>query len=211
MKYQMCIEQEKKIQSLYASLKTVMNQNLTNDEMEQFLEWSHIIILDTSNERKKLELLKQIRKIQYSKNADDIQKVAEMKIKKKKYEPKNYPKNITIGDIVYVHYGFPYCNEISEGHYGIVMSEIQGSSFLIIPLSSEPYNKFKYSFIDLKLPNKKGIKEEKISYALFNQSKYIHYRRLECINGCGKRNIGDKVYDLCENYLRFLNMPTRQK
>lgn len=206
----MSIEQDKRIQSLYASLRTIMNQNMSADEKELFLEWSHTIILESVREKKKIELLKQIRSIKNSKDVNDINKTKELREKKKKYEPVNYPKNISIGEIVYVHYGYPFCNEISEGHYGIVLSEIQGSSFLVIPLSSEPYRKFIYEFSDLKLPNKKGIKDGKISYAIFNQAKYIHYRRLECINGCGKRNVGDKVYDLCDKFIEFLNFPTRQ-
>lgn len=48
-----------------------------------------------------------------------------------------------MGDIVYVRYDFPYCAEIGDGHYGVVMSEIQGSSYLVIPLSSEPYKNLK--------------------------------------------------------------------
>lgn len=40
----MSVEQDKKIQSLYASLKNVMTQNLDKDEQEQLLEWVHKLL-----------------------------------------------------------------------------------------------------------------------------------------------------------------------
>lgn len=99
---------------------------------------------------------------------------------------------------------------MGDGHYGIIMSEIQGSSYLVIPLSSEPYKKCIFSLTGLNLPNKESIKSDKISYLIFNHAKFIHYRRLEWINGCGKRNVGDKIYSICDKFIEFLNLPTRQ-
>lgn len=206
----MSIEQDKKIQSLYASLKNVMKNNLSEDEQEQFLEWAHKMILDGTYEKKKLALLAQIRPLKNKIDQESKKLLNTLKKEKKKYEPKNYPSNLGIGDIVYVRYGFPYCSEMGDGHYGIILSEIQGSCYLVIPLSSEPFNKCKFELMGLNLPNKDHIGNEKISYAIFNHAKYIHYRRLENINGCGKRNVGDKIYDLCEVFLNFLNLPTRQ-
>ena len=57
----MSVEQDKKIQSLYASLKNVMTQNLDKDEQEQLLEWVHKLIIDTAYEKKKVDLLSQMR------------------------------------------------------------------------------------------------------------------------------------------------------
>lgn len=57
----MSVEQNKKIQSLYASLKNVMTQNLDKDEQEQLLEWVHKLIIDTANEKKKVDLLSKMR------------------------------------------------------------------------------------------------------------------------------------------------------
>lgn len=206
----MSVEQDKKIQSLYASLKNVMSQNLSKDEQEQFLEWSHKLILDTSYEKKKLELLSKMRPLKWKNDDNSKKEYSLLKKEKMKYEPKNYPSYLSIGDIVYVRYGFPYCSEMGDGHYGIVMSEIQGSSYLIIPLSSEPFKKCEFSLTGLNLPNKAGIGSEKVSYLIFNHAKYIHYRRLERITGCGRRNVGDNIYAICEKFIEFLNFPTRQ-
>lgn len=206
----MSVEQDKKIQSLYASLKNVMSQNLDKGEQEQLLEWVHKLIIDTACEKKKVDLLSKMRPLKGKTDPESKSKYLKLKNEKKKYEPKNYPSNLSLGDIVYVRYGFPYCSEMADGHYGVIMSEIQGSSYLVIPLSSEPYKKFEVSMTGLNLPNKEGMKDDKVSYLIFNHAKYIHYRRLERINGCGNRNVGEKIYYICDKFLEFLNFPTRQ-
>lgn len=207
----MSIEQDKKIQSLYASLKNVMNQNMSKDEQEQFLEWMHKVIIDNSHEKKKLELLSKMRQLKNKNDEESKQAYYKIKQEKKKYEPQNYPSNLEVGDIVYVRYGFPYCSEMGDGHYGIVMSEIQGSTYLIVPLSSEPYKKCIVSLTGLNLPNKEHMGDEKISYVIFNHAKYVHYRRLEKINGCGRKNVGDDIYEICDKFIEFLKFPTRQE
>lgn len=206
----MSIDQDKKIQSLYASLKNVMINNLNKDEQEQFLEWSHKLILDSSYERKKLELLTKIRPLSAKTDEESKKLLYSLRKEKRKYEPKNYPSNLSVGDIVYVRYGFPYCSEMGDRHYGIIMSEIQGACYLVIPLSSEPYRKFNFSLTGLNLPNKEHIGNDKISYVMFNHAKFIHYRRLENITGCGRKNIGNRVNDVYEKFLEFLNLPARQ-
>jgi len=207
----MSIEQSKKIQSLYASLKNVMNKNLNADEQEQFLEWMHKLIIDGTHEKKKLELLVQIRALNNKSDSESRNLLYSLKKEKKKHEPENYPSSLNIGDIVYVRYGFPYCSEMADGHYGIVMSDIQGSCYLVIPISSKPYKKFPLPLYNLNLPNKEHIGSEKISYVKFNHAMYLHYRRLENVNGCGRRNIGNQIFDVCEKFLEFLNLPTRQQ
>ncbi|WP_024347375.1 hypothetical protein [Lacrimispora indolis] len=207
----MSIEQDKKIQSLYASLKNVIDLNLTKDEQEHFLEWSHKLILDSAHEKNKLDLLKKMRPLKGKIDAVSKELFRSLKVEKKKYEPKNYPADLSIGDIVHVNYGFPYCSELGDGHYGVVLSKIQGSSYLIIPLSSEPYNKFVYPITGLNLPNKDHLGSEKISYIKFNHAQYIHYRRLENVNGCGRKNVGDKIDDICQKFLEFLDLPTRHE
>ncbi len=203
----MSIEQDKKIQSLYASLKNVMEQKLSKDDQEEFLEWSHKLLLDNFHEKEKNKLLSQIRVIKNNNDIESKQLFRKLKNQKKKHEPANYPSNLSLGDIVYVRYGFPYCSEMGDSHYGIVMSPIQGSSYLIIPLSSEPFKKCELGLVGLNLPNKEHIGGEKVSYVIFNHAKFIHYRRLENINGCGKRNVGNKLYEINKKFLDFLNLP----
>lgn len=207
----MSVEQDKLIQSLYASLKSVMESNLSKDDQEQFLRWTHKLILDSTYEKKKVDLLSQMRPLRDKNDKASKDLFYKLKNLKKKYEPNNYPPKISIGDIVYVNYGFPYCSEMGSGHYGIVMSEIRGSSFLVIPLSSEPYKKMPYPLVGLNLPNKEHLADEKISYVIFNHAKFIHYRRLENVNGCGRKSVGDKIDDICKKFLEFLDLPTRHE
>ena len=84
----MSIKQDKRIQSLYASLKNIMSQNLNKDEQEQLLEWTHKLILDTSHERKKIELLSKMRIIKEKKDSLSKAEYLALKCEKKKHEPK---------------------------------------------------------------------------------------------------------------------------
>ena len=115
----MSVEQDKKIQSLYASLKNVMAQNLDKDEQEQLLEWMHTLILDTSKERN----FQKINGLLKSLDTKESKQYEELVQKKELVRHKNYPTNLKIGDIVSVKYGFGYCSEISNTHYGIVFSD----------------------------------------------------------------------------------------
>ena len=108
----MSVEQDKKIQSLYASLKNVMVQNLDKDEQEQLLDWMHTLILDTSKERK-FQKINGLLKLLDTKESKQYEELVQ---KKELVRHKNYPTNLKIGDIVSVKYGFGYCSEISNTH-----------------------------------------------------------------------------------------------
>lgn len=199
----MSVEQDKKIQSLYASLKNVMAQNLDKDEQEQLLEWMHTLILDTSKERK----FQKINGLLKSLDTKKSKQYEELAQKKELVRHKNYPTNLKIGDIVSVKYGFGYCSEISNTHYGIVFSEYIAGLYLILPLSSEPLKK-KILYLDnLNLPNKDGIKNKR-SYIQLNHAKFMYYRRLEKIKGRGTINIGsEEIKRISKEFIDFLNLP----
>lgn len=198
----MSVEQDKKIQSLYASLKNVMPQNLDKDEQEQLLEWIHTLILDTSKERKFQNINGLLKKL--NSTSEEYKKLIQ---KKESVRHKNYPTNLKIGDIVSVKYGFGYCSEISNTHYGIVFSEYIAGLYLILPLSSEPLKK-KILYLDnLNLPNKDGIKNKR-SYIQLNHAKFMYYRRLEKIKGRGTINIGaEEIRRISKEFINFLNLP----
>lgn len=197
----MSVEQEKRIQSLYASLKSIMNQNLTDDEKEQILEWMHILIVDKRKE-KELQKLNSILK-RADRTLPDYTKMVK---KRNQLLPSDYPKNLKIGDVVNVKFGFGYCSEISDDHYGIIFSEYIAGLYLVFPLSSEPLKKFEVYLENLNLPNKEGIKDKR-SYIQFNHSRFIYYRRLENVKGRSRINIGtDNVQYVTRKYLEFLNL-----
>lgn len=199
----MSVEQDKKIQSLYASLKNVMTQNLNKDDQEQLLEWVHTLILDTSKERN----FQKINGLLKNMNDTKSEEYKELIQKKENVRHKNYPTDLKIGDVVSVKYGFGYCSEISNTHYGIVFSEYTAGLYLILPLSSEPLKK-KILYLDnLNLPNKDGIKNKR-SYIQLNHAKFMYYRRLEKIKGRGKINIGpDEIVRISKEFINFLNLP----
>lgn len=197
----MNIEQDKKIQSLYASLKNVMSSNLDKDDQVQLLEWMHTLILDTSKERELQRINKMLKA-----NINTAQKDELLK-RRQTVSHKNYPSNLTIGDIVSVNYGFGYCSEIGEEHYGIVFSEYVAGLYLVLPLSSEPLKKFELYIDNLNLPNKEG-KHEKRSYIQLNHARYVYYRRLKKVKYRSQINIGEEeIQRISRKFLEFLNLP----
>lgn len=123
------------------------------------------------------------------KSEKDTTKRAELIEEKKKYLPKNYPSQLEIGDIVHINFGYGYCSELSDGHYGIVMSEMKANMYFIIPCSSEPLRIMEFP-IKLEVPNKEHDKD-KISYLRFDQMRMIHYRRIEKVSNNKTYNVGN--------------------
>ena len=132
------------------------------------------------------------------------------KIKKKRMalESKNYPKKISIGDIIYLQCGFGYCGEINTNHYAIVMSEIKNQMYFIIPLSSDELRMLPYYLEGLNLPNAE-YDENKLSYVRFDQARFVHYRRIENIMVNDKiltRKVKpEDMIEVNKKFLEFMN------
>lgn len=195
----MDISDVKRLSSLLGSLKGTIINNLKPDEYDMFVKWCNKLALDSSKDKKEKDLLKQI-----NSETDKINKQALIN-ERKKYYPKNYPKNISIGDVVYINFGYGYCSEMTYGHYGIIMSDVKANMYFIIPCSSEPFRILKYP-IQLGVPNKEN-NPNKVSYVRFDQMRMIHYRRIEKVKGNKQYNIGnDAVNDIKEKICEFLNI-----
>ncbi|MGN0317608.1 MAG: hypothetical protein ACI4E1_06665 [Lachnospira sp.] len=136
---------------------------------------------------------------------EDPKRKQELIEEKKKYLPANYPSKIEIGDIVHINFGYGYCNELSDGHYGIIMSNMKANMFFIIPCSSEPLRIMEFP-IKLGVPNKEHNKD-KISYLRFDQMRMIHYRRIEKISYNKTYNVGNynilRIYKKINEFFNF--------
>lgn len=201
----------KSIDSYLASIKSDLLANMTDEEALQYVKWSQHKLSQTIKDRKEKKILADIKKLNPTSDGQAIFKLRNLK---KKYLPSNYPYNLEIGDIVYVNFGFGFCSELSDGHYGIVLSELIANMYLILPLSSEELRKYPIGISDLGLPNAQGIQHGKISYLRFDQLRYLHYRRLEKII-----NVKDGIVKLSPEQLKtvythlssFLNFPVDKK
>ena len=201
----------KSIDTYLASIKSDLLANMTDEEALQYVKWSQHKLSQTIKDRKEKKILADIKKLNPTTDGQAISKLRNLK---KKYLPSNYPYNLEIGDIVYVNFGFGFCSELSDGHYGIVLSELIANMYLILPLSSEELRKYPMGISDLGLPNAQGIQHGKISYLRFDQLRYLHYRRLEKII-----NVKDGIVKLSPEQLKtvythltsFLNFPVDKK
>ena len=141
------------------------------------------------------------------KNEKDPASINQLKQQKRAYLPENYPRMLKIGDIVHVNFGFGYCSELSDGHYGIILSEIKANMYFVLPLGSEPLKIHPFYFDDLNLPSRDGVHIQKKSYLQFNQMGNVHYRRLENVRVNERRNIGDaRVRLVFQEIAKFLEI-----
>lgn len=192
-------EMSKKLASLLGTLKGTIIQNIHPDNYEKFISWCNKLALDTSKDKKEKALLKQLK---FETNPE--KKISLME-EKKKYLPPNYPPEIKIGDIVHINFGYGYCSEISDGHYGIVMSEMKANMYFIIPCSSEPLRVMNFP-IKLGVPNKEHD-NNKISYLRFDQMRTIHYRRIERVSNNKSYNVGnDNILRIHKKLYEFFNL-----
>lgn len=187
---------EKVIDSYLGSIKSTLIQELSDEEAMQYIKWIKKLASDTIKDRKEKALIAEIKKC----SKEEVKRIKKLKMQKKGYMAMNYPNDLKIGNIVYVNFGYGYCGEISDGHYGIVLSKIVANMYLILPLSSEPLKVMNVGLENLGLPNAEGIGEGKTSYLRFNQIRYVHYRRLEKIKG-----ISDGIISLSPENLKFVN------
>jgi|GEM_PF-2095038 len=155
------------------------------------------------------ELFKVIKSLQEKKALkDDIQKIV---IKRNKYAPQNYPKNLDFGDIVYVNYGKGYCTELSDYHFSVILSDRVGSQYLIAPLTSEKPKGKVLSYNDLQL------NDIETSYVSLNQIRFISYRRLKNIPGIpnGRKNINvidgqDRVKEILDAFNERIRLKNKK-
>jgi hypothetical protein len=192
-------DESKKLSSLLGSLKGTIIQNMDVNDFNSFFSWCNKLILDTQRDKKEKDLLFKIKS-----EKDPIVK-NELYKQKQKFLPVNYPSNIKIGDIVHINFGYGYCSELSDGHYGIVMSDMKANMYFVIPCSSEPLRVMKVP-IKLGVPNKER-NNDKISYLRFDQMRMIHYRRLERVSTFKTYNVGEynilKIYKKINEFFNF--------
>ncbi len=127
--------------------------------------------------------------------------IQQAKVQKKKLLPKNYPDSLSIGDIIHVNYGVGFSGELSDGHYGVVLSR-KGSMFLIAPLTKakQPDRENTVFLNSLGLP---GEDTTKGCYINLGQIRYVHFRRIENIIGIegGRKHLDDpKVQDILTKF-----------
>lgn len=201
-------KESKKVLNIDSKLKSIKGElirDLSDFEIEHYLSWCYKLLHDTVIHNKDLDLLKEQR--QYTEEGN-IREINKIKKKRKSIEPKNYPKNLVIGDIVYLQCGFGYCGEINTNHYAIIMSEIKNQMYFIVPLSSDKLRIFPYYLEGLGLPNA-DHDENKLSYVRFDQAKFVHYRRIENIkvnDKILKRSVSkEKMIEVNNKFLEFMN------
>ena len=170
-----------KVLNVDSKLRAIKGELLRGDvcdeDIENYLLWISKLLRDTISHNKDIALLREYR---HYKNTGDITELNKIKKKRKKLEPPKYPKNLSIGDIVYLQCGFGYCGEINTNHYAIIMSDIKNQMYFIVPLSSDKLRIFPYYLEGLNLPNS-DHDDNKISYVRFDQARFVHYRRIENI------------------------------
>ncbi|AWG44367.1 hypothetical protein BEH_26680 (plasmid) [Priestia filamentosa] len=120
--------------------------------------------------------------------------------------PRNHPRTINKGDVLYVNYGQGYGAEISNGHYGVVLKR-KGSNYLVAPLTKTQQPDAGNTMIlrNLGLPAK-GNQTVQIGYVNFGQVKFVHYRRLEKVRGTNKVvNVASQLQELLQKFNNIIN------
>lgn len=198
----------KQVESILNYVKGEIFRSVSDEDAILYSNWIKSLILDTIKNDKELKIISEIKK-EKSKENPDLSKIKQLKMKKKKYEHQNYNHNLKVGDIVYVNYGYGYCGELSTGHYGIIMSEIINNMYFVVTLSSDPLNDYNYYLEGLNLPNAEGDKNKK-SYVRFEQSRFMHFRRLTNISVNGlqlyRKLTPEQVADVKKHFVNFMNL-----
>lgn len=196
------------VESTLNYIKGEIFRSMSNENAINYTTWIKDLLYDTLRQEKELELQSKI-KDEQKKKSPNIAIIKDLKKKKKKYEHQNYNHNLEIGDIVYVNYGYGYCGELSTGHYGIIMSEIVNNMYFVITLSSDPLKLFEFYFEGLNLPNAEA-NGNKRSYVRFEQSRFMHYRRLTNISINGnviyRKLSPEQITSLKEHFIEFMKI-----
>ncbi|MGD7051409.1 type II toxin-antitoxin system PemK/MazF family toxin [Sutcliffiella horikoshii] len=173
------------VKSIYGTLLDKDKEYAIN-----YAEWILKLLKDGHHNKQQVELNKQIRFLKPKTDSESLRLVKKLKQKRSKHMPKEYPTSLQKGDIINVEFGSGYCDELDSNHYGVILSNIVGSMYLVAPLTSvKPKGGEILYYDDLGLPSKdKTITK---SYVLFNQIKFIHFRRLEKITSVknGKKHL----------------------
>lgn len=178
---------------------------MNESQVDHYLSWISKLLHDTVAHNKDVVLLREYR---YYDKIGNVKERNKIKKKRKALEPKNYPKKIAIGDIVYLQCGFGYCGEINTNHYAIIMSEIKNQMYFVVPLSSDELRMFPFYLEGLNLPNA-DHDENKKSHVRFDQARFVHYRRIEYIkinDSVIKRSVKpDDMIEVNKKFLEFMN------
>lgn len=198
----------KHVESILNYVKGEIFRSVSDEDAILYSNWIKSLILDTIKNDKEFKVISEIKK-ERAKESPDFAKIKQLKTKKKKYEHQNYNHNLQVGDIVYVNYGYGYCGELSTGHYGIIMSDIVNNMYFVVTLSSDPLNDYEYYLEGLNLPNAEGDKNKK-SYVRFEQSRFMHFRRLTNISVNGlqiyRKLTPEQVKDVKKHFSEFMKL-----
>ena len=89
------------------------------------------------------------------------------------------------------------------------MSEIVNNMYFVITLSSDPLKLFEFYFEGLNLPNAEA-NGNKRSYVRFEQSRFMHYRRLTNISINGnviyRKLSPEQITSLKEHFIEFMKI-----
>lgn len=205
----------KHVESILNYIKGEIIRGTSDENAILYVDWIKTLLTDTIKSEKELALNSEIR-FEKQKDNPDYSKIRQLKKKKKKYEHLHYNHDLKIGDIVYVNYGYGYCGELSTGHYGIIMSDIVNNMYFVVTLSSDPLKDFPFYLEGLDLPNAEGDKNKK-SYVRFEQSRFMHYRRITNISVNGSdvfRSLNEQqIKDVYQKFIEFtkLDIDTSKK
>lgn len=198
----------KHVESILNYVKGEIFRSVSDEDAILYSNWIKSLISDTIKNDKEVKINSEIKK-EKSKESPDHAKIKQLKTKKKRYEHQNYNHNLQVGDIVYVNYGYGYCGELSTGHYGIIMSDIVNNMYFVVTLSSDPLNDYKYYLEGLNLPNAEGDKNKK-SYVRFEQSRFMHFRRLTNISVNGlqiyRKLTPEQIKDVKKHFVNFMKL-----
>lgn len=185
-----------KLKALYSELLDCEKQYAID-----YVNWCLDKIVENKKHLKELELNQEINKLKGKSDQVSFKHLLELKQRRRKLLPKDYPSSLKKGDIIHVNYGVGYCGELSDGHYGIILCR-RGSSYLVAPLSSTVQNDGDdtVSISGLNLPGE----SKETGYVVFNQIRFVHFRRIKNIRGIpgGRKCIDGQVVD---NILKSFN------
>ena len=183
------------INALYGDLL-----NYDEDKALFFAQWC----LEKCHENKWHDEENKLRKtLKEAKESNDKKLITDINARISKILPPNYPRNISLGEIVYIKFGAGYAGELTKGHYGIIISS-KGSMFLVAPLTKtkQPDGDLTMTYSQLCLPGENGM-----SYVNFGQIRYIHFRRIERIkDGIIKQLGSQEALKILNNWNKIIEL-----
>lgn len=185
-----------KKQYVQSKLKSIYSELLDCDcdYSIEFADWFAEKLLENKNHFKEIDLNKKINGLKNKTDIESQKQLRELKADRKKVLPKNYPASLQKGDVIHVSYGIGLGDELTDGHYGIILSR-KGSLYLVAPLTStpQPYGEYNILIKGLDLPNE----DKNGGYVSYNHIRFVSYRRIENIQGIenGRRHVDKTVVD----------------